>query len=107
MIEALVANGCSMEAWELTQKTWEDESTRPLVNTVIYSSILKGFANAMETDKVLALYEEMKEHEIQPNTITFNTILNAFAQGGAMNRVPALLEDMKSHQIQPNTITFN
>merc|ERR1719407_290952 len=96
MVEALVANGCALDAWHLSQKMWKDEQTKPLVNTVIYSSILKGFAQNKETDKVMALYDEMQTNMIQPNTITFNTILNAFAQGGAMNRVSKLLEDMKA-----------
>merc|ERR1719409_753564 len=88
---------------------WNEEITRPLINTVIYSSILKGFAHTKETEKVLALYEEMRAHEIQPNTITFNTILNAFAQGGAMNRVPALLEDMKAATppAEPDIVTYS
>merc|ERR1719272_2839069 len=109
MIEALVANGCTMEAWELAQKMWNDKATRTLVNTVTYSSILKGFAHAKDTDKVMALYEEMKAHEITPNTITFNTILNAFAQGGAMQRVPALLEDMKVAvpAVEPDIVTYS
>merc|ERR1719311_947258 len=109
MVEALVANGCTSDAWELAQKMWNDKSTRPLVNTVIYSSILKGFANAKETDKVMALYEEMRGHGIQANTITFNTILNAFAQGGAMQRVPALLEDMKQAvpPVEPDIVTYS
>merc|ERR1719321_1006687 len=109
MVEALVANGRSGEAWQLVQKMWSAESTRPLVNTVIYSSILKGFAHTKETEKVLALYEEMKAHDIQANTITYNTILNAFAQGGAMNRVPALLEDMKtaSPPVEPDIVTYS
>jgi len=79
------------------------------VNTVIYSSILKGFAHTKETDKVMALYEEMRSHNIQANTITFNTILNAFAQGGAMHRVPALLEDMKAAtpSVEPDIVTYS
>jgi len=109
MVEALVANGRAGEAWELAQKMWKHEETRPLVNTVIYSSILKGFAQTKETDKVMALYEEMRSHEIQANTITFNTILNAFAQGGAMHRVPALLEDMKAATppVEPDIVTYS
>merc|ERR1719453_514934 len=43
MVEALVANGRNNEAWQLAQKMWAAENTRSLVNTVIYSSILKGF----------------------------------------------------------------
>jgi len=105
----LVANGRAGEAWELAQKMWADENTRPLVNTVIYSSILKGFAYTKETDKVMALYEEMRGHRIQANTITYNTILNAFAAGGAMHRVPALLEDMKSAKppVEPDIVTYS
>jgi len=109
MVEALVANGRTSEAWQLVQDMWKDESTRPLVNTVIYSSILKGFSRTKETEKVMALYEEMCEHKIQANTITYNTILNAFAQGGAMHRVPALLEDMKaaSPPVEPDIVTYS
>jgi pentatricopeptide repeat protein len=109
MVEALVANGRASEAWHLAQKIWEDESTRSLVNTVIYSSILKGFAHTKETEKVMALYKEMKSHGIQANTITYNTILNAFAQGGAMQCVPALLEDMKAATppVEPDIVTYS
>merc|ERR1719305_2154112 len=109
MVEALVGNGRTDEAWQLVQKMWSQESTRPLVNTVIYSSILKGFSHTKETDKVLALYEEMRAHDIQANTITYNTILNAFAQGGAMHCVPALLEDMKAATppAEPDIVTYS
>jgi pentatricopeptide repeat protein len=109
MVEALVANGRAGEAWQLAREMWNKPSTRPLVNTVIYSSILKGFARAKDTEKVMALYEEMKANKIQPNTITCNTILNAFAQGGAMHRVPALLEDMKAADppVEPDIVTYS
>jgi pentatricopeptide repeat protein len=109
MVEALVANGHTGDAWKLAQNMLKDEISQSLVNTVIYSSILKGFANAKETDKVMAVYEEMKHHMIQPNTITFNTILNAFAQGGAMHRVPILLEDMKTTTppVEPDIVTYS
>jgi len=109
MVEALVANGYTTEAWQLVRKMWAGDGTRSLVNTVIYSSILKGFAYTKETDKVLALYEEMKANHIQANTITYNTIFNAFAQGGAMSRVPALLEDMKAATppVEPDIVTYS
>jgi len=109
MVEALVANWCTADAWKLVQQMRNEEETRPLVNTVIYSTIIKGFANAKECDKVMSLYEEMKSHGIEPNNITYNTVLNAFAQGGAMHRVPALLEDMKSSvpPAEPDMITYS
>jgi len=109
MVEALVSNWCTADAWKLVQEIRSDESTRSLVNTVIYSTILKGFAQAKETDKVMALYEEMKANSIHPNNITYNTILNAFAQGGAMDRVPALLDDMKHADppAEPDIVTYS
>jgi pentatricopeptide repeat protein len=109
MVEALVANGRTDEAWQLARKMWNDVKCRPLVNTVVYSSILKGFAHTKDIDKVIALYEEMKAHAIQPNTITYNTILNAFAQGNTMQRVPALLEDMKAATppVEPDIVTYS
>jgi len=109
MVEALVSNGSAADAWKLARKMWSDESTRPLVNTVIYSSILKGFAFAKETDKVMALYQEMRAHGIHPNTITYNTIMNAFAQNGQMQRVPALLEDMRTATppVDPDIVTYS
>jgi len=109
MVEALVTNRCTNDAWQLVQELRNDDATKPLCNTVIYSTILKGFAMFKETDKVMALYEEMKANEISPNNITFNTILNAFAQGGAMDRVPALLEDMKNSvpPAEPDIVTYS
>jgi pentatricopeptide repeat protein len=109
MIEALVSNGRTSDAWLLAQKMLEDGCTHQIVNTIIYSSILKGFANSKETDKVMAVYDEMRAHKVQPNTITFNTILNAFAHGGSMYRVPSLLEDMKaaSPPVEPDIVTYS
>merc|ERR1719171_2336379 len=109
MVEALVCNRCTADALKLARDLREEEDTRPLVNTVIYSTILKGFANMKETGKVMALYEEMKSLGVHPNTITYNTILNAFAQGGAMDRVPALLEDMKAADppAEPDIVTYS
>ena len=44
MAEALVANGATLDAKKLANQMWEEEQQRPLVSTVIYSTILKGFA---------------------------------------------------------------
>jgi len=109
MVEALVANGQSTEALKLVMDLLNDESTQPLVNTIICSSILKGFAYTRDAEKVMALYKQMKAHSIQPNTITFNTILNAFAQCGTMQHAPQLLEDMKAVDppVAPDIVTYS
>jgi len=109
MVEALVMNRFADQAWELAQKLWNDDTQKSLLNTVIYSTILKGFAMAKRPDRLMALYEEMREREIACNTITYNTMLNAFAQCGSMHRVPQLLEDMKAATppVEPDIVTYS
>jgi len=109
MVEALVANQRVDDAWQLVHTVWNDESTRSAVNTVIYSTLLKGFAMAKRGDMVMALYDEMRVRQITCNTITYNTILNAFARSGVMHRLPQLLEDMKSSNppVEPDLVTYS
>eukprot|EP00933_Yihiella_yeosuensis_P054377 TRINITY_DN527_c0_g1_i1.p1 TRINITY_DN527_c0_g1~~TRINITY_DN527_c0_g1_i1.p1 ORF type:complete len:852 (+),score=156.48 TRINITY_DN527_c0_g1_i1:101-2656(+) len=109
MVEALVVNRCTAEAWKLVNGIWDDPEQRPLINTVIYSNILKGFAMAKDNEKVAILYREMTERGIQCNTIAFNTILNSSALCGQMENVPKLLADMKAHDppILPDVITYS
>jgi pentatricopeptide repeat protein len=109
MVEALVMNNCSEEAWSLVKKVDGDKDDKALLNTVIYSTILKGFAIAKRSDRLMALYEEMRAKEIPCNTITYNTMLNAFAKSGDMHRVPQILEDMKTQEppVDPDIVTYS
>jgi len=77
------------------------------VNTVTYSSLLKGFSD--QPDKVMELYQEMKARQIECNTITFNTILNCFAQCKSMRRVPQILKDMHTADppAEPDMVTYS
>jgi len=107
MVEALVMNGETDEAWLLIQEMWQSDCQRELVNTVTYSSLLKGFAN--QPDKVMELYKEMKVRQIECNTITYNTILNCFAQCKTMHRVPRILEDMRTAKppVEADMVTYS
>merc|ERR1719440_2647987 len=96
MIDALVMNNCVEDAWDLVNKVYKDEEQRASVNTVIYSTILKGFALSKQPEKLMQVYTEMREREVPCNTISYNTMLDACAKCGAMHRVPDLLEDMKA-----------
>jgi len=107
MVEALVMNNCVEDAWHLAQKTWEDPEQRALVNNVIYSTILKGFAMLKQHDKVTKLYAEMKERGIERNTITYNTILNSIARCGLMHRAEELLQDMREAKIEADLVTYS
>jgi len=106
-VDALVKNGCVEDAWTLTHDLLKDETRRQFVNTVIYSTILKGFAMSKQTQRIFAVHAEMRESNIQCNTITYNTMIDACARCGSMDRVPALLEEMKTTHIEPDIITYS
>lgn len=103
MAEALVANGHADEAWELVR----GYSERGCVNTVIYSTVLKGFAASRQIDKVFAAYTDMQSKGILCNTISYNTLLHACAKCGAMDRASGFLEDMKQSRVEPDVITYS
>jgi len=109
MVEALVMNRRCDQAWELVQKISADPNQKSLLNTVIYSTILKGFAMSKQLERLMSLYDEMRISGIVCNTITYNTMLNAFAQCGDMNGVPQLLEDMKNATppVEPDIVTYS
>lgn len=109
MVEALVFNRSPDDAWSLVQELWDTTEHRAVLNTVIYSTMIKGFVNARQPDRVVSLYEEMCSRAIPPNAITYNTILNAFAQCKAMHRVPELLQAMREAEprVEPDLITYS
>merc|ERR1719453_1926648 len=106
MIDALVKNHCVEDAWNLVHELMSDPARKALVNNVIYSTVLKGFAMTKQTERLFAVYAEIRDQGVQANTITYNTMIDACARCGAMDRVPQLLADMKSANICPDQITY-
>merc|ERR1719498_1780521 len=108
MVEALVMNRCADQAWQLAQNLWNDESQRSLLNTVIYSTILKGFAMAKRPDRLMALYEEMRERDIACNTITYNTMVKGFCASGDLDKGLQLLKEMElDGKFAPDEVMYN
>jgi len=107
MTEALVANNLTQEALDLLHEQLKNEERKPCINTVIYSTILKGFAVSRQIERVFATYHEMQNAGIACNTITYNTMLDACAKCCTMDRVPQLFEDMKESLVEPDIITYS
>ncbi|PFH31151.1 pentatricopeptide repeat domain-containing protein [Besnoitia besnoiti] len=105
MYDALVSNGRVVEALELFEEMKREGQIQP--NTIMYSTIIKGFAQAKQLDRALKMYAEMQENGVAINTVTFNSIVDACARVGAMDKAAMLLEDMLSQGIKPDLITFS
>merc|ERR1719160_2329525 len=106
-VDALVKNGRAEDAWALVQELSSDEERGQYVNTVIFSTVLKGFAVARQPKRIFAVHAEMRRSGVACNTITYNTIIDACARCSCMERVPALLEEMKTASIEPDVITYS
>merc|ERR1719326_237639 len=107
MVDALVKNNAVDSAWTLLHTLLEDEQLSSLVNTVIYSTVLKGFAMAKQVSKVFEVYAEMRSRDVQCNTISYNTMLDACARCSSMDRASQILEDMKASAVEPDIITYS
>merc|ERR1719321_937620 len=107
MIEALVVNAQADEAWDLVRRQQEIDTEDVLVNTVVYSTVLKGFATAKQIEKVFIVYQEMKRRGMECNTITYNTLLDACAKCNLMCRTPELLKDMQKANVKPDLISYS
>jgi pentatricopeptide repeat protein len=106
MVEALTSNGETDASYELLHEMLSDPACKPMVNAVIYGTVLKGFSHAKKFDRVWSIYQEMLQHNLQFSIVTFNTVLDACARSGDMTRIPALLESMTKQGIRPNLITY-
>jgi len=107
MIEAVVNNGDTEGAFELLHQCQEDEQCREAVNSILYCSVLKGFAREQKLERVYDVYEEMRKRRIEMSLITFNTIIDACARTGRMDNLPKIMQDMKSHHVDPNIVTYS
>jgi len=107
MVEAIVINDGPDAGYEFIGEVLADEQTRPLVNAVIYCSVLKGFSHQKRFDRVWAVYREMLAAKVQFSIVTYNTLVDACARCQQMVNAPALLEEMAQQAIQPNVITYS
>lgn len=107
MIDALVKNQCVEDAWGLVHDVYNDADARSTVNTVIYSTILKGFSQARDIERVFAVHSEMVERGIPCNVISYNTMIDACARSNAMDRVSTLLRDMNQNGVDPDLVTYS
>jgi pentatricopeptide repeat protein len=74
---------------------------------VSFGSVLKAFAREKKMDRVWAIWEDMKRHNITPLVTTYNLLCDACTTNGQIDRIPMLLVDMDKREVEPNLITFS
>jgi len=107
MVEAIVNNGDTDAAFELVVQMRKENAAEGVVNSVIYCSILKGFAREKKLDRVWDVYQFMCTKRMEMSLITFNTIVDACARSGRMDHLPKIMQDMKKHHVDANIVTYS
>lgn len=107
MVEAVVMNEDAESGYEIIREALTDPETRPLVNAIIYGSVIKGFSHQKKFDRVWNVYKEMVQEGVTLSIATYNTIMDACARCGEMSRVPEILMGMSANRVELNIITYS
>eukprot|EP00931_Biecheleriopsis_adriatica_P046797 TRINITY_DN26919_c0_g1_i1.p1 TRINITY_DN26919_c0_g1~~TRINITY_DN26919_c0_g1_i1.p1 ORF type:complete len:651 (-),score=114.84 TRINITY_DN26919_c0_g1_i1:80-2032(-) len=107
MVEALVSNKHTENAWTLVQAWHGRDGHRSAFSTVIYTMLLKGFSAACCVNKALAVYREMRSVGVKCSTVTFNTLLDVCGKCFAMDLAKDLLLDMKNSDVEIDVVTYS
>lgn len=103
MLDAYVCNDKVEEAVELLNK-WK---TIVAPHTVMYSTVIKGFANSRQPARALAMWRELCGLALPLNTVVYNAIIDSQARVGAMDEVSKILESMEPQGCSPDHITYS
>merc|ERR1719476_906247 len=107
MIEAIVSTGDTEGAYDLIHQVREDEHCHGAINSVIYCSVLKGFARERKMDRASAVYQEINTMGIELSVVMYNTLIDACARCGRMDHLDGILADMRAQKVRPNIITYS
>jgi pentatricopeptide repeat protein len=101
MLDALVCNEGVMEGVKLFRK-WQD---RVEPNTVLFSTLIKGFNNSGDTKGAVEIWNELRALNLPMNAMVFNAIIDVHARVGATAEITQLLKDMTAAKVSPDGIT--
>jgi len=103
MLDALVNNGNTEEAVNLF-KRWQ---AKVPVSTVMYATLIKGFANSRQPRRAMDMWREMQELKLPINNVVYNAIIDSQARMGLMDEVGYLVKAMEQHGCKPDGMTFS
>jgi len=108
-----VTLGCMIDALVEAQRIedalalFQDWKLKVTCDTIIYSTLIKGFASIGDADRAMALFQDMRTNGVQLNHIVFTALINAHAKNGLMKRAEQLMEEMEREGCKPNAITYS
>lgn len=103
LLDLCVNEGCMDHAHIILRKIRQSGCQ---MNTVLYTTLIKGFVKSREVDKVLQVYDTMCQH-VKPDTITFSLVLKALCDARRMEEALVFFEKICADGHRPDDIMFN
>ncbi len=104
MVDALVSCREVRQA-EALVNNWKHK-VRP--NTVVYSTLIHGWAKENDSNKALAIFEQMQRERVACNAVTYNCVIHACVRAGDMQGSLDLLRSMKqTGDVSPDKFTYS
>merc|ERR1719214_548489 len=77
-------------------------------NTVIYTSLIRGFARSKQPERALGIYKEMRSQGVECSNVTFNSVLDVIARHvSEPSEIQLVLDDMRASHIRPDVVTYS
>ncbi|KAI8088979.1 uncharacterized protein BX664DRAFT_331899 [Halteromyces radiatus] len=111
LIAHAVKNNEFGDALEIYQEMTKEGDTQQPISPDIYTygiimnAIIKDIEHPAST--VFDIYQEMKEHGIQPDVVVYSNLLMACGKTGDVGRALDLLKEMQDTKVEPNKYIFN
>merc|ERR1719359_726810 len=78
------------------------------MNTVLFTTLIKGFARAGEVDQAMQVYEQIRNaRNVTPDLITFSILIKANCDVDRLEEALKLLESMLNLNLRPDEVVFN
>lgn len=104
MVDALVSNREVRHAESLVNQ-WKH---RVSPNTVVYSTLIHGWAKQNDAKRALAIFNQMRAEKVACNAVTYNCMIHACVRVGDMQGSLDLLNAMKeTNNIKPDKFTYS
>ncbi|KAK6137909.1 hypothetical protein DH2020_028343 [Rehmannia glutinosa] len=76
-------------------------------NHLTYGALLNCYCKDLMTEKAQALFEKMKELNLELSSMPYNSLMTLYLKNGLPQMVPPFIQEMKAGDIMPDTYTYN
>ena len=71
-------------------------------NVIVFTTMMKGYEKAGNTDNCIAMLDKMKEFQVYPDARTINTVLRACIRVGNLKAAEEIWKQLPSWDVVPS-----